>query len=47
VLTVLANATVAVVAPFVSALLLAVFGELRVRKEGLDLQQRIGGLAVE
>jgi hypothetical protein len=47
VFTVLANATVAVVAPFVGALLLAVFGELRVRKEGLDLQQRIGALAVE
>jgi hypothetical protein len=47
VFTVLANATVAVVAPFVSALLLAVFAELRVRKEGLDLQQRIGALAVE
>lgn len=47
VFTVLANATVALVAPFVSALLLAVFGELRVRKEGLDLQQRFGGLVVE
>ena len=47
VFTVLGNATIALVAPFVSALLLAVFGELRVRKEGLDLQQRIGGLAVE
>ncbi len=44
---VLANATVAVVAPFVGALLLAVFGDLRVRREGLDLQQRIAGLAVE
>jgi hypothetical protein len=44
---VLANATVALVAPFVGALLLAVFGDLRVRKEGLDLQQRIAGLAVE
>jgi hypothetical protein len=44
---VLANATVALVAPFVGALVLAVFGDLRVRKEGLDLQQRIAGLAVE
>jgi hypothetical protein len=44
---VLANATVAVVAPFVGALVLAVFGDLRVRKEGIDLQQRIAGLAVE
>jgi hypothetical protein len=44
---VLANATVAVVAPFVGALLLAVFGDLRVRREGIDLQQRIAGLAVE
>jgi hypothetical protein len=44
---VLANATVAVVAPFVGALVLAVFGDLRVRKEGLDLQHRIAGLAVE
>jgi len=44
---VLANATVAVVAPFVGALVLALFGDLRVRKEGIDLQQRIAGLAVE
>jgi hypothetical protein len=44
---VLANAMAAVVAPFVGALLLAVFAELRVRREGLDLQQRIAGLAVE
>jgi len=44
---VLANALVAVVAPFVCALVLAVFGDLRVRKEGIDLQQRIAGLAVE
>ena len=36
---------VAVVAPFVGALVLAVFGDLRVRKEGIDLQQRIAGLA--
>lgn len=45
--TVLANAMVAVVAPFVGALLLAVFGDLRVRKEGADLEQRIAGLATE
>jgi hypothetical protein len=44
---VLANAMVAVVAPFVGALLLAVYADLRVRREGLDLQQRIAGLAVE
>jgi hypothetical protein len=47
VFTVIANAMGAVVAPFVCALLLAVFGDLRVRKEGTDLQQRIVGLAVE
>jgi hypothetical protein len=47
VFTVLANAMVAVVAPFVGALLLAVFGELRVRKEGADLEQRIASLATE
>ena len=45
VFTVLANAMFAIVAPFVGALLLAVFGELRVRKEGADLEQRIAGLA--
>jgi hypothetical protein len=45
VFTVLANAMIAVVAPFVGALLLAVFGELRARKEGADLEQRIAGLA--
>jgi hypothetical protein len=45
--TVIANGMVAVVAPFVCALLLAVFGDLRVRKEGADLQQRIAGLALE
>lgn len=44
---VLANATFAVVAPFAGALVLAVFGDLRVRREGSDLQQRIAGLAVE
>jgi hypothetical protein len=47
VFTVLANGMVAVVAPFVGALLLAVFGDLRVRKEGIDLEQRIAGLATE
>lgn len=45
--SVIANAMMAVVAPLVGALLLAVFGELRVRKEGVDLQRRITGLAVE
>ncbi len=47
VFTVLANGMVAVVAPFVGAVLLAVFGDLRVRKEGVDLQQRIADLATE
>jgi hypothetical protein len=47
VFTVLANAMVAVVAPFVGALLLAVFADLRVRKEGADLEQRIASLATE
>jgi hypothetical protein len=43
----IASAMGAVVAPFVGALLLAVFGDLRVRREGTDLQQRIAGLAAE
>jgi hypothetical protein len=47
VFTVMANGMVAVVAPFVGALLLAVFGDLRVRKEGADLEQRIASLAIE
>jgi hypothetical protein len=42
-----ATALGAVMAPFAGALLLATFGDLRVRKEGTDLQQRIAGLAVE
>jgi hypothetical protein len=42
-----ATALGAVMAPFAGALLLAIFGDLRVRKEGTDLQQRIAGLAVE
>ena len=42
-----ATALGAVMAPFVGALLLATFGDLRVRKEGTDLRQRIAGLAVE
>ena len=42
-----ANALGAVMAPFAGALLLATFGDLRVRKEGTDLQQRIVGLAAE
>ena len=32
---------------FVGALLLAAFADLRVRKEGTDLKQRIAGLAVD
>jgi hypothetical protein len=42
-----ATALGAVMAPFVGALLLATFGDLRVRKEGTDPHQRIAGLAVE
>lgn len=37
----------AVLAPFLGALLLATFGELRVRRDGRDLQQRVASLAVE
>jgi hypothetical protein len=47
VLAVVVNALGAVMAPFAGALLLATFGDLRVRKEGTDLQQRIVDLAVE
>lgn len=42
-----ANALGAVMAPFAGALLLATYGDLRVRKEGTDLQQRIAGVVVE
>jgi hypothetical protein len=42
-----ANVLGAVTAPFAGALLLAVFADLRVRKEGTDLKQRIVDLAVE
>jgi hypothetical protein len=42
-----ATALGAVMAPFAGALLLATFGDLRARREGTDLQQRIAGLAVE
>jgi hypothetical protein len=37
----------ALAAPFFGALLLAVFGDLRVRREGLDLQQHSVGMAVD
>jgi hypothetical protein len=47
VFTEVANVLGAVTAPFAGALLLATFGDLRVRKEGTDLRQRIVGLAVE
>jgi hypothetical protein len=47
VFTEVANALGAVTAPFAGAMLLATFADLRVRKEGIDLQQRIVGLAVE
>jgi hypothetical protein len=41
-----ANVLGAVTAPFAGALLLAAFADLRVRKEGTDLKQRIVDLAV-
>jgi hypothetical protein len=47
VFTEVANVLGAVTAPFGGALLLAVFADLRVRKEGTDLKQRIVDLAVE
>jgi hypothetical protein len=42
-----ANALGAFMAPFAGALLLAVYGDLRVRREGTDLQQRIVGAVAE
>jgi hypothetical protein len=42
-----ANVLGAVTAPFAGALLLATFADLRVRKEGTDLKQRIVDLAVD
>jgi hypothetical protein len=42
-----ANALGAIMAPFAGALLLAVYGDLRVRREGTDLQQRIVGAVAE
>ena len=47
VFTEVANVLGAVTAPFAGALLLAAFANLRVRKEGTDLKQRIAGLAVD
>jgi hypothetical protein len=47
VFTEVANVLGAVTAPFAGALLLATFADLRVRKEGTDLKQRIAGLAVD
>jgi hypothetical protein len=47
VFTEVANVLGAVTAPFVGALLLATFADLRVRREGVDLKQRIAELAVE
>jgi hypothetical protein len=47
VLTVVLSASGALAAPFFGALLLAVFGDLRVRREGIDLQRRIVGMAAE
>ena len=47
VFTEVANVLGAVTAPFAGALLLATFADLRVRKEGTDLKQRIVDLAVE
>ena len=42
-----ANALGAIMAPFAGALLLAIYGDLRVRREGTDLQQRIVGAVAE
>jgi hypothetical protein len=47
VFTEVANVLGAVTAPFAGAMLLATYGDLRVRRQGTDLQQRISGLAVE
>ena len=47
VFTEVANVLGAVTAPFAGAMLLATFGDLRARRQGTDLQQRIAGLAVE
>ncbi len=47
VLQVVLSALGALAAPFFGALLLAVFGDLRVRTEGLHLQQQSVGMAVE
>jgi hypothetical protein len=47
VFTEVANVLGAVTAPFAGALLLGTFADLRVRKEGTDLKQRIVDLAVE
>jgi hypothetical protein len=47
VFTEVANVLGAVTAPFAGALLLGTFADLRVRKEGTDLKQRIAGLAVD
>lgn len=42
-----ANALGAFMAPFAGALLLAIYADLRVRREGTDLQQRIVGAVAE
>ena len=47
VFTEVANVLGAVTAPFAGALLLGTFADLRVRKEGTDLKQRIVDLAVD
>jgi hypothetical protein len=47
VFTEVSNVLGAVTAPFAGAILLATFGDLQVRRQGTDLQQRIAGLAVE
>jgi hypothetical protein len=47
VFTEVANVLGAVTAPFAGALLLAAFADLRVRREGTDLKQRIVDLAVD
>jgi hypothetical protein len=47
VLTVVLSALGALAAPFFGSLLLAVFGDLRARREGSPLQERTAGMAVE
>ena len=45
--TVSFSAIRAAAAPFAGAVLLALFGDLQVRREGTDLQRRLAGSAAE